>query len=95
MIGGKAPNVYLNSIEQNHQMPGDRLDEILRSHQIEPALLRADAFEEFIRDRAGKLLDLIEQAMGKAVSGATRMRSFASLAGRCRQAAAPSRARFG
>ncbi len=69
VIGGKAPSVYLNSIEQNHQMPGDRLDEILRSHQIEPALLRADAFEEFIRDRAGKLLDLIEQAMGKAVSG--------------------------
>ena len=69
VIGGKAPSVYLKSIEQNHQMPNDRLDEILRSHQIDPALLRSDAFEEFIRNRAGKLLDVIEREMGKAVPG--------------------------
>jgi hypothetical protein len=68
-IGGKAPSVYLKSIEQNHQMSNGRIDEILRSHQIDPVLLRSDSFEEFIRNRAGNLLDLIERAMGKAVSG--------------------------
>ena len=69
VVGGKAPSVYLKSIEQNHQMASERLDEILRSHQINATLLRTDSFEEFIRNRAGNLLDLIERAMGKAVSG--------------------------
>ena len=69
VIGGKAPSHYLKGIEQNHHMASDRLDAILLSHQINPALLRSDTFEEFIRDRAGKLLDLIERTMGKAISG--------------------------
>jgi hypothetical protein len=59
----------LKAIEQNHGMASGRLDEILRSHQIDPVLLRSDSFEEFIRIRAGRLLDLIERSMGKAVSG--------------------------
>ena len=69
VIGGKAPSLYLKGIEQNHGMESDRLDAILRSHQINPTLLRSDSFDDFIRNRAGKLLDLIERAMGKAVSG--------------------------
>jgi len=69
IIGGKSPSSYLKSIEQNHRMASTRLDEILDSHQINPALLRSDNFEEFVRDRAGRLLDLIERAMGKAISG--------------------------
>jgi hypothetical protein len=43
--------------------------EALRSHQIDLLLLRSGLFEEFIRNRAGNLLDLFERAMGKAVSG--------------------------
>jgi hypothetical protein len=46
-----------------------RLNQILRTHQISPALLRDDAFEEFIRDRAARLLNLIEEATGKAITG--------------------------
>ncbi len=69
IVGGKAPSLYLKSIEQNHGMSSDRLDEILRSHKVDPALLRSDSFEEFIRNRGGSLLDLIERAMGKAVAG--------------------------
>jgi hypothetical protein len=69
VIGGRPPSQYLRSIEQSYGMPTERLDEILRSHQIDPALLRSDSFEEFIRNRAGNLLDLIERAMGKAISG--------------------------
>jgi hypothetical protein len=69
LIGGKAPSVYLNAIEQKQQMAENRLDEILRSHRIDPTLLRSDSFEEFVRSRAGNLLDLIEGAMGKSISG--------------------------
>ncbi len=46
-----------------------RLDEILRTHLIDPDLLRADDFHGFIRDRATALLDLIEKATGRTVSG--------------------------
>jgi hypothetical protein len=31
--------------------------------------LRADRFDDFIRDRATRLLDIIEEAMGKPVAG--------------------------
>jgi len=50
-------------------MDSHRLDEILKTHKITPDLLRSDAFEKFIRDRASSLLDLIEAAMGKRISG--------------------------
>jgi len=38
----------------------------LSSHLIEPALVRADAFADFMVDRQKRLLDLIERATGKA-----------------------------
>jgi hypothetical protein len=68
-IGGRAPSAYLSGIEKGSKMEPSRLDEILSTHQVSPGLLRSDAFEGFIRDRAGRLLDLIESATGKAVSG--------------------------
>jgi hypothetical protein len=68
-IGGKAPSVYLNNIEKQSNMENTRLDAILKTHKIEPSLLRSDEFEDFIRDRASKILDLIESAMDKKVSG--------------------------
>ena len=46
-----------------------RLDEILTTHLIEPAHLRGDEFDDFITHRAMQLLDMIEKAMGKTVSG--------------------------
>jgi hypothetical protein len=68
-IGGYAPSTYLSGIEKRLKMEPARLDEILRTHQISPALLRGDAFEEFIRDRAARLLNLIESAIGKTITG--------------------------
>ena len=50
-------------------MDGLRLDEILKTHKIAPDLLRSDSFQELIRNRASNLLDLIETAMGKRISG--------------------------
>lgn len=68
-IGGSAPSEYLTSIQKNSDISETRLNEIIISHQIDPMLLRTDNFEEFIRDRASKLLILIENAMGKSISG--------------------------
>jgi hypothetical protein len=47
------------------------MDAILRSHVINPALLRADEFEAFYAARKAVLLGLVEKAMGKAPTEAT------------------------
>ena len=61
--------MYLRSIESKTRIGPADLDAIAATHRLDPALLRQDRFEEFVRDRAGRLLLLIEQAMGKAVEG--------------------------
>ncbi len=70
IIGGIAPSEYLAKLEEgNNSSPPistDKLDTYLRSHLIDPALLRTDAFDSFMDDRQKRLLGLIEQAMGKA-----------------------------
>ncbi len=43
----------------------ERLDVYLRSHLIDPSLLRSDEFYPFMADRQKRLLALIEQATGK------------------------------
>ena len=68
-VGGHAPSKYLEAIEAKHHMGRDRLNEILSTHLVDAKLLRADAFDEFTSDRASRLLDLIEGAIGKAVVG--------------------------
>jgi len=67
-VGGNAPSRYLQRIEETDSIPGDMLDAILASHQINPALLRADDFEAFYADRTQALCDLISKAMGKPVA---------------------------
>lgn len=70
VIGGHKPSTYIHTIEAPpHGVEPVRLDTILRTHLIDPVLLRNDVFDGFIRDRAIKLLDLIEGAMGKQVTG--------------------------
>ena len=44
------------------------MDEILRSHVINPSLLRSDNFENFFAEREVALLDRIESAMGKLLA---------------------------
>jgi hypothetical protein len=68
-VGGHAPSKYLGTIEAKHGIDPGRLDEILSTHLINPLLLRTDDFDRFICDRARRLLDLIEDAIGKAVVG--------------------------
>lgn len=68
IIGGNAPSEYLKKIEVDSSMSPERLDEIVVTHQINAEHLRDDAFQEFILDRASRLLDLIERATGKAIT---------------------------
>lgn len=68
-IGGDAPTVYLKRIEEKKGVLRDTLDSCLLSHAIPVEELRQNAFDDFIRQRAILLLDMIETAMGKAVSG--------------------------
>jgi hypothetical protein len=69
IIGGVAPSQYLTKLEEGSEtapaIERERLDEYLASHLINPALLRADKFDEFMTDRHKRLLVLIERAMGK------------------------------
>ena len=67
-IGGNAPSKYLGLIERNAGISLERMDEILGTHVIEPARLRADDFEGFFMARTQALLDRIERAMGKPVA---------------------------
>jgi hypothetical protein len=64
-IGGKAPSSYLAKLEQQG-ISRQRLNEILRSHLIEPDTLWSDDFDAFLETRAQALLALVEEAMGNA-----------------------------
>jgi Uncharacterized conserved protein len=70
IIGGDAPSTYLARLEAgdkaNPPIDRQRLDAYLRSHLIDPELVRRDDFEGFMADRQKRLLCLIEQATGKA-----------------------------
>ena len=68
-IGGNAPSIYTKSIMKKvNGMTEDILKERIESHCIDYDLLITDNFDAYFVDRAKKLLDLIEKAMGKPVS---------------------------
>ena len=67
IVGGNAPSEYLSSLERNHDVPPEELDRNLRSHFIDPQLLREDQFEAFFRARSEAILAVIANAMGKGL----------------------------
>ena len=68
-IGGVAPSKYLTKIEDNGKVASDVLDGYIDSHWISIQYCRGDNFDKHIIYRAIKLLDAIEAAMGKPISG--------------------------
>ena len=68
-IGGVAPSAYLKKLEKKGSISADVLDKYVESHWINHALLRQDAFQDFIIDRAKRLLNAIEKATGRTISG--------------------------
>ena len=72
-IGGSAPSKYLAQLQSEPQvgLTDAEMDDILKSHVIDPALLRGDSFYEFYAARKAALLAIVERAMGKASSDAS------------------------
>lgn len=68
IIGGNAPSSYLGTIERRHKIPTTQLDDILRTHVIDPSALRGDDFEAFFQARYEALLERIEKATGKRIA---------------------------
>ena len=62
-IGGKAPSAYLRILRQD--ISEDDLNDVLRSHSINPVALANNDFVEFFVERGEALLQLIGNAMGK------------------------------
>jgi hypothetical protein len=59
--------VYLKTIEQKQGLSSDQLDDILRTHLLEPRHLRQDDFQSFFGARIGALASLVATAMNKPV----------------------------
>ena len=72
-IGGNAPSRYLPVVEKAAGVGPARMDEILASHCIDAAHLRADRFWEFFGARAEALLSRIEAATGKSIARAPEL----------------------
>ncbi|MGN0193878.1 MAG: DUF262 domain-containing protein [Pseudoramibacter sp.] len=68
-IGGVAPSVYLSRLEKKGSVSSDDLNDYVETHWIDHNLLRNDNFLDFIVDRAKKLLNAIEAATGRKISG--------------------------
>lgn len=66
MIGGKAPSDYLARLQHSAEIKPERMDDILRSHIIDPVTIRNDNFESFFTERMKTMLEIISSAMGKA-----------------------------
>jgi hypothetical protein len=69
IIGGVAPSAYLARLEKGGErippIETQRLESILRTHELDVGLMQANDFDAFFKDRRERLLKLIEKAMGK------------------------------
>ena len=62
-IGSQPPSVYLARLVEQQGIPRQRLDEILRSHSLEPQTLWHDDFDAFLESRLKNLSLSIEMVM--------------------------------
>lgn len=71
IIGGDAPSRYLARLQRNDGIDPAKLDAIVRSHGIDPLVLRRDDFAAFFAQRFEQLVSQIEEAMGKPANRST------------------------
>ncbi len=67
-IGGHAPSIYIGTMA-NKGLDQAKIQKAIESHKVNYAYLAADNFEDYFIDRAKQLLNRIEQATGKSISG--------------------------
>ncbi len=66
-VGGEAPSKYLLRLEKKAKISSEDIDNLLRTHVINPELVRSDRFYDFIDDRKESIFKLMENAMGKPI----------------------------
>ena len=62
-------NILSIRIERKSQVDHAKLDTFLRTHFILPTHCREDKFDLYFLNRAGMLLDAIENATGRTIAG--------------------------
>ena len=67
-IGGRAPSEYVKTMK-NKGLSDEMVATAISSHKVDYELLVTNQFDAYFTDRAIKLLDRIELATGKKVSG--------------------------
>lgn len=68
VIGSNSPSRYSERLESKGGMASQELDDIVRSHDIDPIALRRDDFAQFFNHRFERLLAGVEEVMGKPVN---------------------------
>lgn len=68
-IGGVAPSIYLAKIEGSGKVTTSDLEKYVSTHWIDVSCSRNDNFNGHIVYRAKKILEAIEDATGKTISG--------------------------
>ena len=67
-IGGHAPSIYLGTMA-NKGLTQVKIQEAIQSHKVNYTYLAADDFDSYFIDRAKQLLNRIEKAKGKTITG--------------------------
>ena len=67
-IGGRAPSEYIKTMK-NKGLSDEQVVKAISSHKIDYVFLSTDDFDAYFVDRAIKLLNRIEKATGKSISG--------------------------
>ena len=67
-IGGHAPSIYIRTMA-NKGLDQQKIQEAIVSHKVNYDYLAADDFDAYFIDRAKLLLNRIEKATGKTISG--------------------------
>lgn len=67
-IGGHAPSTYIGTMA-NKGLDQLKIQEAIESHKVNYIYLSSDDFDAYFIDRAIKLLNRVEKATGKVVTG--------------------------
>ncbi len=67
IVSGGAPSKYLNRLKKHAGVSDEEFHSMLESHVVDPDLMYTDDFYGFFSDRKERILQKIEQAMGKMI----------------------------
>jgi len=68
IVSGDAPSKYLIRLKKNAGTSDEEFETILKSHIVNPEFMYKDDFNGFLNDRKERILQKIENAMGKKIA---------------------------